>query len=1452
MEDLGTAKGSIELDFSKMSAGIATAVTQLEKIESTSKGTDTAMKSLQTSLTQSAQKTLELSSRLNAAKSKVKVYEKEISVLKTQITEGNTAQQALAKTIESAGKKYADAKTNMQQLATKYDDARKNLEELTNAQIKDNEAIEKAEQTVKIIGQEYEQAQKATKQYATELNSLESDQKQLDTEMADATLKLNEFEAGCASAKDDVNRLTTELQTSESTTKTFAQNFEEAGNKLEEIGSKMQTVGDNVSKVGDKLTKSVSVPLTGAATAALAVSGNFESSMSQVQATMGITKDATTELNGATVNTMDTLSDLAKQLGASTAWSAKDCADALNYLALAGYDTEEMVGTLPTVLNLASAGGYDLATASDQVTDAMSALGLGVNDAKTMVDQMAKTSSTTNTSVSQLGEGILTIGATAKGLKGGVTELNTALGILANNGLKGAEGGTHLRNILLSLQSPTDDAAATLETLGVKVYDAEGNMRSLNDVFGDLKSSISGMTQEGQDSVISTLFNTRDLAAARTLMESAGDQWTSLQTTISNSEGSASKMAETQLDNMKGQITILKSAVEGLGISFGELMLPDAKKAIAWAQDLIDSINNLDDGTKKLIVRIGAAAIATGPILKIGGKVIKGVGTITSGTGKIVKGIANVAKNAGTLTKATNGVASSAGTAVSALGKMGPAALGVAAGVTAVVALGVACHEAYKKAVDNNLAEHFGDVKLSAEEAADAAARICETNWTASLNLYTNAKGELDSIHKDIDATFTELNKTQWKISTGIELSDEEKSDYKSNIDAYISSVQSYVEQQHLTTTLAINTVYGDDSADGANVKAFSDSFYNGTYAELNALGTNLASIVNEAMANGTLNDAATQEAIRNAEEALHGQIDKLSQARYEVKLDNILLSAPKEGLSVESFKEIQKSISELMQSRQDEILQAREDILVPYRVKLADGKIDQATYEAEVKSATQNAADKMGAVQLQGVQYEIDTISGKYEGASNEAAKEFTKNLTTTFTDSLSMLNDGDINFNKFAEKINEQMNSAVRSFSSTDRSAIQELLKQMEPTREQLEQLQTECVNAGASVPESITEGLNQIYALEAMTGSSDAMWNLLAENMADSPAAQEALAEAAKSGRGIPTELATAMASKCPDVYNATVAVYDNITAGQVASAETLKESFRNLGYDLPDEMIKALSSKDANVQQQTITTLQNAKMGVDVTGLELKDAFANIGYDAPQSLIDSMFTMTPAVKSQVVGLLMQLPSASAEQRETILSTLQSLGVDCDNSLIAGMESIKSDVNAKGKEVGQAGVDGIKSTVDGADGGTVEIKTNDPISAAKSWLDSFVDWIKGKSATANIGGLGGLSMITPHATGGIVDSPEISLVGEDGAESIIPLTAKYRSEALELYSQTGKLLGVDEVTANGTDELVNRIVDALKSAKITPQVNVNMTDGDVLLNGEKVGRKLAPTISRLQAQK
>lgn len=291
------------------------------------------------------------------------------------------------------------------------------------------------------------------------------------------------------------------------------------------IGAATKGLG-SIAKAVSAATAAAAAAVGALGVAAVNVGKEFETAMSQVAATMLL--DKTTEEGQ---KAFETLENAARECGASTAFSATEAAEALNYLALAGYDAEKAAAALPTVLKLAGAGAMELGQASDMVTDSMSALGIEATKANLtqFSDQLAKTASKSNTSVSQLGEAILTVGGTAQGLAGGTTELNTALGILADNGIKAAEGGTHLRNMILSLQNARNsDAAALFEKMGLSAYDTEGKMRNLGDIFGDFNASLAGASAQDVNNTLATIFNQTDLASARAMLAATTDSVESL------------------------------------------------------------------------------------------------------------------------------------------------------------------------------------------------------------------------------------------------------------------------------------------------------------------------------------------------------------------------------------------------------------------------------------------------------------------------------------------------------------------------------------------------------------------------------------------------------------------------------------------------------------------------------------------------------------------------------------------------------------------------------------------------------------------------------------------------------------------------------------------------------------------------------------------------------------
>lgn len=428
-------------------------------------------------------------------------------------------------------------------------------------------------------------------------------------------------------------------------TSEFKKGLDNAKNMATNIGNGFVTLG----KAG--------VAAVGAATAAVGVLAkasvdagmSFDKSMSQVAATMGLSMD---EMKNE-VGTVDlawgkfsgNLREYAQEMGRNTAFSATQAADALNYMALAGYDVQTSMDMLPNVLNLAAAGNMDLARASDMVTDAATAFGLVLEDGTVdiqrttqMVDEMAKAASTGNTSVEQLGDAFLVVGGLAKELNGGmitlkdgttssvngIEELEIALTAMANAGVKGSEAGTHMRNMLLKLSSPTKEGAKQFEALGVNVFDAEGKMRSLSDIFGDLDGALSKLTQEQKIQAISDLFNTRDMASAEALLGAVGQDWDKIGESILNAEGAAQKMADTQLDNLAGDITLFKSALEGAEIAISDVLTAEGNAD----QGLRSFVRFGTDGISRLTSAFKEGGL-TGAMQEFGNVLSEGVTMIT-------------------------------------------------------------------------------------------------------------------------------------------------------------------------------------------------------------------------------------------------------------------------------------------------------------------------------------------------------------------------------------------------------------------------------------------------------------------------------------------------------------------------------------------------------------------------------------------------------------------------------------------------------------------------------------------------------------------------------------------------------------------------------------------------------------------------------------------------------
>jgi len=384
--------------------------------------------------------------------------------------------------------------------------------------------------------------------------------------------------------------------------------------KLSAFGGALKSGVGKVAKLAGGVLAGATTAMIGFAGASVKTGMEFDTAMSQVAATMGKTMDEMKNETGSVElawgNFTGNLRDYAKEMGAHTQFTATQAAEALNYMALAGYDTQTSMSMLPNVMSLASAGAMDLATASDMVTDTQTAFGISLERTNLMVDEMAKAASTGNTSVQQLGDAFLVVGGLAKELNGGmvtlsdgskkqadgVQELEIALTAMANAGVKGSEAGTHMRNMLMKLSSPTSEGTKAMEAMGVQVFDTEGKMRSLKDIFGDLNTAMGSMTQQEKIQTISDLFNARDIASAEALLGAVSQDWDKIGESILDAEGAAQKMQETQLDNLAGDITYFKSALEGVQIAISDNLSAPFRNFVQEATGGLSEVTTMIEG----------------------------------------------------------------------------------------------------------------------------------------------------------------------------------------------------------------------------------------------------------------------------------------------------------------------------------------------------------------------------------------------------------------------------------------------------------------------------------------------------------------------------------------------------------------------------------------------------------------------------------------------------------------------------------------------------------------------------------------------------------------------------------------------------------------------------------------------------------------------------------------
>lgn len=394
----------------------------------------------------------------------------------------------------------------------------------------------------------------------------------------------------------------------------FSSNLSTVQNEIQNTGKKLDglsNLGSGITSVGKTLTTSLTLPIVGIGTAAATTAANFEAGMSKVQA-----------ISGATGDDFDALEAKALELGASTKYSASEVADAMTDMAKAGWSSQQIVDGMGGVLDAAAASGEDLASVSTIVADAITGFGLAASDSARVADLLTQAANAGTIDITDLGESFKYIAPLAASLGFDIEEATAAIAAMSTAGIKGSQAGTSLKNMLTNLVKPTDPMIMAMEELGISVTDSAGNMKSLDDILANLRSSFAGLTEAEKAKYAATLAGKEGMSGMLALVNMSQGAYDDLTTSMLNSGGVAQETANVMLDNLSGQLTILKSSLESLMISIGNTLLPTIKKITEVIQDVVTKLNGLSEEQKEQLVKVAAVVAAIGPLLLVVGKLI--------------------------------------------------------------------------------------------------------------------------------------------------------------------------------------------------------------------------------------------------------------------------------------------------------------------------------------------------------------------------------------------------------------------------------------------------------------------------------------------------------------------------------------------------------------------------------------------------------------------------------------------------------------------------------------------------------------------------------------------------------------------------------------------------------------------------------------------------------------
>ena len=931
----------------------------------------------------------------------------------------------------------------------------------------------------------------------------------------------------------DTSKFTGNLKTAASQLQVFTQSNATMTQKFNAASAAL--VG-----VGSTLTKSVTLPLATVGALASKTAMDFEAGMSEVKA-----------ISGTTGADFEALTDKAKEMGAKTKFSATEAASAFKYMAMAGWDANQMLNGIEATMNLAAASGEDLASVSDIVTDALTAFGLKAEDASHFADVLAVASSKSNTNVGLMGATFQYVAPVAGALGYSVEDCAVAIGLMANAGIKGEKAGTQLRSIMSRLVKPTKMTREAMDALDISMTNTDGTMKPLSQTMAELREKFSGLTEEQKAQYAAAIGGQEAMAGLLAIVNASETDFQNLTKYMQNTDGACKEMANTMLDNAKGSLTIMKSSLEGTAIAIGDRLLPKIKSAAEAITKVSDKFQKLSKAQQDNVVKWGLVAAATPLVIVALGKVVGLLGKLGTGYITLTKTIipaaqamTMMAKGMSTTQIAATGLSSSGlGLAQTITGLINPCTLAVVA-IGGLAVAGYAAAKAHEEEAEKayGLTDAERELYDSCAQLAESYAQVEEARNKA----FQSASDEA-ARNKELFSELQSITDENGKVKEGYE-----------GRAQVILGILSEALGQEITMTDGVINNYGE-------------------------LCSSIDQVIAKKQQEATLSafDESYQEAVRNQAEA------------YRNYQEAVASCATQEA----EYMGLKQQMHALQKQENEEVSK--------YGHTVSDVSEQIADLEPSLAKAKNAYDDSSKAVEDARKAYEgySQTIEN-YEGVQ-------------------AAIIEGD------QAKIQLALDKLQNSFVTAKTGTVQTLEEQTTELQKQYDNLQEALANGNEGVTQEMVDNM------KAMLDQSR-------------------------------TEL-------------------DNKLAEQ---KETLINKFQEVGIGVGEGLYNAIGTMSPQVQEQTIALLDQIKAGEGLKSPELTALFTNLGITLPKSMTDSIAKQNPSVQQQAIDLLQQFQYGEESQRPAVLAQLEELGIKIDDSWANGINSGKDKVDNTSKKVGESG--------------------------------------------------------------------------------------------------------------------------------------------------------------------